>query len=43
LPSERPMEQVPPALHLGVGPIPDLPPDGVRRVGVGHPLGHDTL
>jgi hypothetical protein len=29
--------------HLSIGPVPDLSPDGVGRVGVGQPLGHDAL
>jgi hypothetical protein len=37
------VEQLPPALHLGIGAVPDLPPDSVRRVGVGQPLGDDAL
>jgi hypothetical protein len=32
-PSERAVEQLPPALHLGVGPVTDLPPDGVGVYG----------
>ena len=32
------MEQVSPTLHLRVRPVADLPPDGVRRAGVGETL-----
>jgi hypothetical protein len=42
-PSLQGMEQLSPSLHLGVGPVPDLPPDGVGRVGVHESLGHDAL
>jgi hypothetical protein len=37
------VEEVPPTFHLGVGAVPDLPPDGVRAVWVGQPLGDDAL
>jgi hypothetical protein len=39
---ERAMEQVSAPLHLGIGPVPDLPPHCARRVGIGQPLGHDA-
>jgi ATPase family associated with various cellular activities (AAA) len=41
--SVRPMEEVPSPLHLGIGGILDLVPDGLRRVWVRPPFGHDAL
>lgn len=37
------MKEISPALHLGVRAVPNLPPNGVRREGVGQPLGDDPL
>jgi hypothetical protein len=37
------MKQVSPTLHLRVGAVPELPPDGVRRIGESQPLGNDAL
>jgi hypothetical protein len=42
-PLARWVEQFPTAGHLGVGAVPDLWPDGIRRVGIGKSLGDDAL
>jgi hypothetical protein len=38
-----PLEQLPASVCLGVGWVLDLVPDGVRGVGIGLALGHDSL
>jgi hypothetical protein len=42
-PSAMTLEQLTPALCLGVGRVLDLVLDGFRPIGVGLPLRHDTL
>jgi len=41
--STRWVDELPPTLHLGVGAVPDLPPDRIWGVRVGKALSHDTL